>query len=95
VQYVDGKKYENFSSNAGDKVAEYGLAALITGAAEKKLGLFAIIAVCLAKFAIVALIATFPISKRLFKENDQPVSDQAHALNQRTQQNPSHLHNLH
>lgn len=78
VQYVDGKKYENFSASTGDKVAEYGLAALITGAAAKKLGLFAIIAAFLAKFAkfgIIALIAAFPIFKRLFKKKDQPVSE--------------------
>lgn len=55
LQYNEGKRYENF--NAGtDKVAEYGLAALVAGAAAKKLGLLAMAGVFLAKFWKLLLI---------------------------------------
>lgn len=59
VQYIEGKRYEDFSASAGDKVAEYGLAALITGVVAKKLGFFAIALAFLAKFAKIILIAVF------------------------------------
>lgn len=75
VNYNEGKKYENFSASAGDKVAEYGLAALITGAVAKKLGLFALIAAFLAKFAkfaIIGVFALFPFLKKIFKKKETP-----------------------
>jgi uncharacterized membrane-anchored protein len=50
TQFVSGKRYEDFNSST-DKVAEYGLAALVAGVAAKKLGMFAVIAGFLAKFA--------------------------------------------
>ncbi len=59
IQYIDGKRYEDFSASAGDKVAEYGLAALITGVVAKKLGFFAIALAFLAKFAKIILVAVF------------------------------------
>jgi uncharacterized membrane-anchored protein len=46
--YNDGKRYEDFNAST-DKVAEFGLAALIAGAAAKKLGAFALIAAFLVK----------------------------------------------
>jgi uncharacterized membrane-anchored protein len=52
LEFNSGKKYENFDSST-DKVAEYGLAALVGGIAAKKLGLFALIAAFAAKFAKV------------------------------------------
>ncbi|MDN6887628.1 DUF2167 domain-containing protein [Variovorax sp. CAN2819] len=71
IQYDDGKKYADFNSST-DKVAAYGLAALVAGAAVKKLGLFAIIAAFLAKFAKLAVVAggaaLWGIAK-LFKRN--------------------------
>lgn len=71
IQYDDGKKYADFNSST-DKVAAYGLAALVAGAAVKKLGLFAIVAAFLAKFAKVAVVAggaaLWGIAK-LFKRN--------------------------
>lgn len=75
LQYNEGKKYENFSASAGDKVAEYGLAALITGAVAKKLGLFAVILAFVAKFAklgLIAVFAAFPFLKRMFKRKEKP-----------------------
>jgi len=56
LQYDDGKKYADFNAST-DKVAAYGLAALVAGAAAKKLGLFAIALAFLAKFAKVAVVA--------------------------------------
>jgi len=56
LQFNDGKRYEDFNSRT-DKVAEYGLAALVAGVAAKKLGLFAVILAFMAKFAKVLLLA--------------------------------------
>lgn len=52
LQFSEGKAYGDFNAST-DKVAEYGLAALIAGGAAKKLGLFAVIGAFLAKFAKV------------------------------------------
>lgn len=56
LAYDDGKRYQDFNPST-DHVAEYSLAALVAGAAAKKLGLFAMIGVFLAKFWKVGLIA--------------------------------------
>jgi uncharacterized membrane-anchored protein len=56
LQYDEGKRYADFNSST-DKVAAYGLTALVAGAAAKKLGLLAVIAAFLAKFAKVAVVA--------------------------------------
>lgn len=73
IQYDDGKRYADFNSST-DKVAAYGLAALVAGAAVKKLGLFAIVAAFLAKFAKLAVVAggaaLWGIAK-LFKHNKE------------------------
>jgi uncharacterized membrane-anchored protein len=37
--FTSGNRYEDFSSSSGDKVAEYGIAGLITGAVLLKTGL--------------------------------------------------------
>lgn len=55
LQFNEGKRYEDFNEST-DKVAEYGLAALVAGAAAKKLGLFAVILAFMAKFAKVFLL---------------------------------------
>ncbi|MCC5463766.1 DUF2167 domain-containing protein [Pelosinus baikalensis] len=49
TEFVPGKRYEEFNS-VTDHIAEYGLAALITGVAAKKLGVLAMIAAFGAKF---------------------------------------------
>ncbi|MBI1216202.1 MAG: DUF2167 domain-containing protein [Alphaproteobacteria bacterium] len=56
LTYDKGKAYADFDSTT-DKVAEFGLLALITGIAVKKLGLFAIAAAFAAKFAKVLVVA--------------------------------------
>ncbi|ESS58775.1 hypothetical protein EDP2_3745 [Enterobacter cloacae S611] len=73
VTFNDGKKYSDFNAST-DKIAEYGLAALIGGLAAKKLGLLAIIGVTLLKFWKLALIALagagMGIKKLLFRKKD-------------------------
>lgn len=56
LDYQPGKRYEEFDAST-DKVAEYGLAALVLGVGAKKLGLFAVAAAFFAKFAKVILLA--------------------------------------
>jgi uncharacterized membrane-anchored protein len=55
LDFNDGKRYADFNSST-DKVAEYGLAALVGGLAAKKLGFFALAAAFIAKFAKVFLL---------------------------------------
>ena len=80
LQYDDGKRYADFNSST-DKVAAYGLAALVGGAAVKKLGLFAIIAAFLAKFAKLALVAVggavWGVAK-LFRKKETAVATTSH-----------------
>ncbi|MEO8250395.1 MAG: DUF2167 domain-containing protein [Burkholderiales bacterium] len=56
LHFIDGKRYADFNAST-DKVAAYGLAALVAGAAAKKLGLLAVVLAFLAKFAKVAVVA--------------------------------------
>ena len=56
VAFKDGKRYADFNEST-DRVAEYGLAALVGGVAAKKLGLIAMLGVFLAKFYKVILAA--------------------------------------
>jgi uncharacterized membrane-anchored protein len=65
LQFNEGKRYADFNSGT-DKVAAYGLAALVVGAAAKKLGFFALAAVFLAKFAKVIFIAALALGGGAF-----------------------------
>jgi uncharacterized membrane-anchored protein len=56
LSYNAGKGYEDFNA-ATDHIAEYGIAALVGGVVAKKLGLFALIGVFVAKFAKVIGVA--------------------------------------
>ncbi len=56
LEFNAGRRYADFDSST-DRVAEYGLAALVGGFAAKKLGLFATLGLLLAKFWKVAAIA--------------------------------------
>ncbi len=66
LEFDNGKRYADFNAST-DRVAEYGLAALVAGAAAKKLGFFAIIAAFLAKFAKVGLLALAALGGGLWK----------------------------
>src|SRR5262249_27461485 len=62
LDFNAGKAYGDFNSST-DKVAEYGLAALVGGIAAKKLGFFAVIAALFAKsFKLVAVAAIAAIA---------------------------------
>ena len=56
VKFNSGKAYTDFNSST-DKVAAYGLAALVAGIAVKKLGLLALIVATVVKFAKVIAVA--------------------------------------
>lgn len=56
LAFNEGKRYADFNAST-DKVAEYGLAALVGGLAAKKLGLFALAAGFFAKFAKIIILA--------------------------------------
>jgi uncharacterized membrane-anchored protein len=58
LHFVDGKRYSDVNFDT-DKIAEYGLAALVTGVVAKKLGLIALAAVFFAKFAKVIALTLF------------------------------------
>ena len=69
VNFNSGKRYGDFNSST-DKVAAYGLAALVAGVAAKKLGLLALLAAMAVKFAkiiAVAVAAFFVAIKRWLK----------------------------
>jgi len=55
VSFDSGKRYEEFDSST-DRVATYGIAALIGGIVAKKLGLLAVAGAFLAKFAKVIIL---------------------------------------
>ena len=66
LSYNAGKRYEDFSA-ATDRVAEYGLLALIGGVAAKKLGLFALAIAFVLKFAKVFALGAVAVGAGLMK----------------------------
>jgi uncharacterized membrane-anchored protein len=58
LDFTQGRKYADFDSKT-DRVAEYGLAALIAGVAVKKLGLIAVATAFVLKFAKIIGLAVF------------------------------------
>ncbi|MBL8399286.1 MAG: DUF2167 domain-containing protein, partial [Candidatus Accumulibacter sp.] len=60
LEFKEGKRYVDFD-NQTDKVAEYGLAALVAGVAAKKLGFFGIVALFLAKFGKIVAVAVLAL----------------------------------
>jgi uncharacterized membrane-anchored protein len=66
LSYNAGKRYEDFSATT-DRIAEYGLAALIGGIAVKKLGLFALFIAVVLKFAKVILIGVAVLGAGVMK----------------------------
>ena len=69
MNFNSGKRYGDFNSST-DKVAAYGLAALVAGVAAKKLGLLALIVAGVVKFAkvlLVAIAAAFAAFRKWFR----------------------------
>lgn len=76
TEFTRGNRYADFDSNT-DKVAEYGIAALVAGAVAAKLGLFAkLIALLIAakKLVIVALVAVAGVFRKFLglKKKENP-----------------------
>jgi uncharacterized membrane-anchored protein len=65
VTYKEGKRYTDFDAST-DKVAAYGLAALVAGVAAKKLGLLALAGAFILKFAKVFVLAAAAIGGGLW-----------------------------
>jgi uncharacterized membrane-anchored protein len=66
LAYNAGKAYEDFNPST-DKIAAYGIAALVGGIAAKKLGLFALIGVFVLKFAKIIAIGAAALLAGLWK----------------------------
>lgn len=66
VRFNDGKRYEDFNPDT-DKVAAYGLAALVGGLAAKKLGLLGAIGVLVAKFGKLIVVAVAALGAGVVK----------------------------
>jgi uncharacterized membrane-anchored protein len=60
LDFNQGKRYADFNSST-DRIAEYGLAALIGGVAAKKLGLLAVMTAFFLKFAKLIAIGAFAV----------------------------------
>jgi uncharacterized membrane-anchored protein len=68
LSYNSGKRYSDFNAST-DRIADYGLAALIGGVVAKKLGLLAMVGVFLLKFAKlvgIAAVAFVAAIRKLF-----------------------------
>jgi len=66
LEFDKGKGYGDFDSST-DRIAEYGLAALIGGVAAKKLGLFALVAAFVLKFAKIIALAVAGLGTLVWK----------------------------
>jgi uncharacterized membrane-anchored protein len=70
VEFKQGRRYTDFSAST-DKIATYGIAALVGGVVLKKIGLFAVAAAFFAKFFKLFIVAFFaviaPVYKKFFK----------------------------
>jgi uncharacterized membrane-anchored protein len=72
VDFKEGSRYADFDPKV-DKVATYGLAALVAGGVAAKLGFFKLLWVgilALKKFVIIGLVAVGAFIKRLFGRKD-------------------------
>jgi uncharacterized membrane-anchored protein len=66
LSYNAGKRYEDFSAST-DRIAEYGILALIGGVAAKKLGLFALAIAFVLKFAKVFILGAVVVGAGIMK----------------------------
>jgi uncharacterized membrane-anchored protein len=69
IDYNAGNRYADFNAASGDKVASYGLAALVAGGVAAKLGLFKglwIAILAAKKFIIIGVAAVVAWFKKLF-----------------------------
>jgi uncharacterized membrane-anchored protein len=69
IDFNPGNRYADFSEAAGDKVASYGIAALVAGGVAAKLGLFKGLWVLLLgakKFVIIGVVAVVALARKFF-----------------------------
>jgi uncharacterized membrane-anchored protein len=66
LSYNPGKRYEDFSAST-DRIAEYGLLALVGGVAVKKLGLLALAGALVLKFAKVIIFGVVALGAGITK----------------------------
>ena len=69
IDFNPGNRYADFSEAAGDKIASYGLAALVAGGVAAKLGFFKglwVLALGAKKFVIIGVVAIVAWFKKLF-----------------------------
>ena len=74
TEFDSGKRYADFNGST-DKVAAYGLAALVAGGIAAKAGLFKVLwlgLLALKKFVIIGFIALAGFIKKLFNRNQPP-----------------------
>jgi len=72
VDFKEGSRYADFNPKV-DKVATYGIAALVAGGIAAKLGFFKLVWVFLLaakKFVIIGIVAVIAFFKKLFKRGD-------------------------
>lgn len=84
LSFTDGKRYGDFNAST-DKIAEYGLAALIGGVVVKKLGLIALIGAFLVKgvkFLVVIGVGALALLRRRFgrKKDNGPADTKTSLL---------------
>ncbi len=73
--FTQGNRYADFNPAAGDKMAEYGIAALVAGGVAAKLGFFKGIWIALLaakKFIIIGVAAVAAWFRKLFKKKETP-----------------------
>ena len=76
VEFNDGSRYTDFDPKV-DKVATYGLAALVAGGIAAKLGFFKLIWVALIaakKFIVIGVVAASAWVRRFFKKRSDPTA---------------------
>jgi uncharacterized membrane-anchored protein len=72
IDFNPGNRYADFSEASGDKVASYGIAALVAGGVAAKLGLFKGLWVLLLgakKFVIIGVVALGALLRKLLGKN--------------------------
>lgn len=77
ISFGQGKRYEDFDAST-DKIAAYGLAALVGGVVLKKAGLLALGAAVVVKFAkliLIAVLGAFAAVRRFFQRKPKPVPE--------------------
>ncbi len=66
AEFSEGSRYEDFIPDV-DKVAAYGIGALVAGKVIAKTGLFVVLLIFLKKFGVIIAVAAVALFSRLFK----------------------------